>query len=238
MKSSLPYASPVIVALDVASRAHATNLVSRLKGHAGLFKVGNELFVAEGPGVVRAIVEGGERVFLDLKLHDIPNTVSKAAVEAGSLGISMLTVHAAGGLAMIQATCRALEDRFGEDRPLVVAVTVLTSIDDATLCRIGVSSTPDAQVLRLARMAEEGGADGVVCSPREIRRVRENLGRSFKIVTPGVRMPMQPVDDQKRVATPREALDAGADWLVIGRYVNRAEDPKAALMEVNQSLVR
>ena len=137
---------------------------------------------------------------------------------------------------MIEATRRALEDRFGEDRPVIVAVTVLTSIDDQTLSRTGVAGGLDAQVLRLARMAGEAGADGFVCSSQEIRLVRENLDPSFKIVTPGVRMPMQSADDQKRVATPREALDAGADWLVVGRYVNSAPDPRAALLEVIQSL--
>jgi orotidine-5'-phosphate decarboxylase len=227
---------PVIVALDVGSRGEALALVAQLTGVAGMFKVGNELFVAEGPDVVRAIVDKGERVFLDLKLHDIPNTVLKAALEAAALGVSMLTIHASGGSEMIQSTRKALEDRFGEDRPIIVAVTVLTSIDDETLTQTGVTDTPDAQVLRLARLAGGAGADGFVCSSREIKLVRENLDPSFKIVTPGVRMPAQSADDQKRVATPREALDAGADWLVIGRYVNSAPDPKAALLEVIASL--
>ncbi len=229
-------ASPVIVALDVGSRADASGLVTNLKGLAGMFKVGNELFVAEGPDIVRAIVDDGEHVFLDLKLHDIPNTVSRAAVEAAGLGVSMLTIHASGGPEMIRSTRKALEDRFGEKRPVVVTVTVLTSIDEETLPRIGVSPTSEDQVRRLAAMAVEAGADGVVCSAQEIRLLRSDLGSSPTIVTPGVRMPTQSADDQKRVRTPREALEAGANWLVVGRYVNSAENPAAALSEVLESL--
>ena len=231
-----PKVCPVIVALDVGSRGKALALVAQLTGVAGMFKVGNELFVAEGPDVVRAIVDNGERVFLDLKLHDIPNTVSKAALEAAALDVSMLTIHASGGSEMIQSTRKALEDRFGEDRPAVVAVTVLTSIDDQTLSRTGVAGTSDDQVRRLALMAVEAGADGVVCSGAEIRLLRNDLGSKPTIVTPGVRMPTQSVNDQKRVATPRAALDDGADWLVVGRYVNSAEEPRAALLEVIQSM--
>ena len=229
-------ARPVIVALDVGSEERALGLVAQLKGLAGMFKVGNELFMAEGPEVVRTIVDSGERVFLDLKLHDIPNTVSRAALEAAGLGVSMLTIHASGGSDMIQSTRKALEDRFGEDRPVVVAVTVLTSIDDETLSRTGVIGTSGDQVRRLALMAVEAGADGVVCSAAEIRLLRSDLGSEPMIVTPGVRMPTQSADDQKRVATPRVALDDGADWLVVGRYVNRAEEPRAALLEVIESI--
>ena len=229
-------AGRVIVALDVGSRAEAGSLVTQLKGLAEMFKVGNELFVAEGPDLVRSIVDGGESVFLDLKLHDIPNTVSKAALEVAALGVSMLTIHASGGPEMIQSTRKGLEDRFGENRPVVVAVTVLTSIDNRTLARTGVSGQADDQVRRLARMAVEAGADGVVCSPAEILLLREDLGTEATIVTPGVRMPAQSIDDQKRVATPREALGAGADWIVVGRYVNQAKDPKAALSQLIQSL--
>ena len=229
-------ARPVIVALDVGSEERALGLVAQLKGLAGMFKVGNELFMAEGPEVVRTIVDSGERVFLDLKLHDIPNTVSRAALEAAGLGVSMLTIHASGGSDMIQSTRKALEDRFGEDRPVVVAVTVLTSIDDETLSRTGVTGTSGDQVRRLALMAVEAGADGVVCSAAEIRLLRSDLGSKPMIVTPGVRMPTQSADDQKRVATPRVALDDGADWLVVGRYVNRAEEPRAALLEVIESI--
>ena len=229
-------ARPVIVALDVGSEGKALGLVAQLKGLAGMFKVGNELFMAEGPDVVRTIVDKGECVFLDLKLYDIPNTVSKAALEAAALGVSMLTIHASGGPEMIQSTRKALEDRYGDDRPALVAVTVLTSIDDETLSRTGVAGTSDDQVRRLALMAVEAGADGVVCSAAEIRRLRTDLGLKPTIVTPGVRMPTQSADDQKRIATPRVALDDGADWLVVGRYVNRAEEPRAALLEVIESM--
>jgi orotidine-5'-phosphate decarboxylase len=227
---------PIIIALDVGSRREASGLLAQLKGLAGMFKVGNELFVAEGPDVVRTIVANGERVFLDLKLHDIPSTVSKAALEAAGLGVSMLTIHASGGPEMIQSTRKALEDRYGDDRPALVAVTVLTSIDDETLSRTGVAGTSDDQVRRLALMAVEAGADGVVCSAAEIRRLRTDLGLKPTIVTPGVRMPTQSADDQKRIATPRAALDDGADWLVVGRYVNRAKEPKAALLDVIRSI--
>jgi orotidine-5'-phosphate decarboxylase len=228
--------SPVIVALDVGSGREALRLVGQLKGQIGMFKVGSELFISEGPDIVRAIGEIGERVFLDLKLHDIPNTVSRAALEAAGLGASMLTIHASGGPEMIETTRDRLEDCYGEARPLLLAVTVLTSIDQGVLSRIGVEGTPDDQVLRLAQMAFNAGADGVVCSPREIRGVREKLGVNFKIVSPGVRMPSQSVDDQKRVATPRQAIDTGADWIVVGRYVNEADDPLARLEEVVRSL--
>lgn len=236
IRSSQDSVSQLIVALDVGSRREALDLVGALKGLAGMFKVGNEAFIAEGPGLVRDIVDTGSRVFLDLKLHDIPNTVSRAALRAADLGASMLTVHAAGGPAMIDATRVALEKSHGADRPIIVAVTVLTSIDQETMSQVGIAGTLDAQVLRLARMACGAGADGIVCSPREVRQVRRDLKRDFKIVTPGVRMPSQSADDQRRVATPRDALDSGADFIVIGRYVNQARDPAAALSEVVDSI--
>ena len=227
---------PTIVALDVGSGGEALKLVEELQGIAGMFKVGNQLFTAEGPDIVRAIVDRGERVFLDLKFHDIPNTVSRAAVQAAKLGVSMLTVHASGGWAMIEATRRALENQIGDPRPIVVAITVLTSMDEESLERTGVDGTAPEQVLRLAKLAAAAGADGFVCSPEEIRLLRQNLDPNLKIVTPGVRMAGQTVDDQKRVATPHDAIVAGADWVVIGRYVNQAKDPRAALMEVTASL--
>ena len=226
----------IIVALDVASRREATVLVDALLGLTGMFKIGLELFLAEGPDVVRAVVDRGGRVFLDLKLHDIPNTVSRAAVEAARLGVSMLTVHGAGGPEMIAATCSALGDAFGEDTPIVAVVTVLTSMDKADLNRAGVPGSPRDQVLRLADLARDSGADGLVCSPMEVRELRERLGPAMKLTTPGVRMPGQSADDQKRIATPARALSDGADWVVVGRYVNRAPDPRKALLEVIGSL--
>jgi orotidine-5'-phosphate decarboxylase len=224
--------SPVIVALDVSTREAALELVDQCAGGAGMFKVGNQLFVGNGPEVVREIVASGQKVFLDLKFYDIPNTVAYAAVEAARLGVSMLTVHASGGAEMIRATRRKLETECGDARPVVVAVTVLTSMDAAGLEAAGVDVPPRDQVLRLARMAADSGADGVVCSPEEIRMLRDELGPGPTIVTPGVRMPGQSADDQKRIATPAEAVADGADWIVVGRYVNRAEDPGTAIQEI------
>ena len=201
-----------------------------------MFKIGNQLFTAEGPELVREIVDRGEGIFLDLKFHDIPHTVSRAAVEAAKLGVSMMTIHASGGPEMIGATMRALAEEFGERRPLVVAITVLTSIDPGTLSGIGVESRVNDQVLRLARMARAAGADGWVCSPHEIGMLREEFGAGPTIVTPGVRVAGQSLDDQQRVATPREAIDAGTDYIVIGRPITRAPDPRAALEEVIRSL--
>ncbi len=228
--------SPVIVALDVPTRDEAAVLVNQLRGLAGMFKIGSRLFTAEGPDVVRAVIDSGERVFLDLKFHDIPNTVATAAVEAGKLGVSMLTVHASGGAAVFEATRRAIEDSLGESRPLVVAVTVLTSMDETALASIGVSDSPGQQVLQLARIARSAGADGFVCSAEEIRMIRDEFGPTPGIVTPGVRMPGGSVDDQKRVRTPNEAIAAGADWIVMGRPIYRATDPRAALKAVVDSL--
>ena len=228
--------SPVIVALDVTTRDEAAVLVKQLRGLAGMFKIGSRLFTAAGPDVVRAVIDSGERVFLDLKFHDIPNTVATAAVEAGKLGVSMLTVHASGGADVFEATRHAIEDSLGESRPLVVAVTVLTSMDETALASTGVSDSPGQQVLRLARIAWAAGADGFVCSAEEIRMIRDEFGPTPGIVTPGVRMPGGSVDDQKRVRTPNEAITAGADWIVMGRPVYRATDPRAALKAVVDSL--
>jgi orotidine-5'-phosphate decarboxylase len=229
-------AARTIVALDVSSRSEAMSLVESLAGLPGMFKVGLQLFLGEGPDIVRAIVDRGERVFLDLKLHDIPNTVARAAAEAAKLGVSMLTIHGSGGEEMIRATSEHLEDRFGEDRPIVAVVTVLTSMDNRGLERTGVVGTAGEQVLRLAEMGRQAGADGVICSPDEVGPLRARLGQTVKLVTPGVRMPGQSADDQKRIATPAEALARGADWLVIGRYVNRSPNPREALLEVVASL--
>ncbi len=228
--------SPVIVALDVSSRSEALGLVDAISGLAGMLKVGHQLFMAEGPAIVGELVERGERVFLDLKVHDIPNTASRAALEAARLGVSMMTVHASGGGEMIGATVRELEDSFAGRRPLVVAVTVLTSIDPDTLASTGVDGKLSEQVLRLGRMALDAGADGLVCSAHEIGILRNGFGGGPTIVTPGVRMRGQSPDDQQRVATPREAIEAGADNVVIGRFVNQAKDPRAALEEVIRSL--
>ena len=223
----------VIVALDVGSREEAIHLVKQLHDLAGMFKVGSQLFMAAGPAVVREIIDGGGRVFLDLKFHDIPNTVTQAAVEAARLGVSMMTIHASGGRAMMEAVSKELQDKFTERRPIIVAVTVLTSLDTRALFEIGWEQPLDEQVPRLARLAEDCGIDGVVCSPREIQLVRKAVAPRFKIVTPGIRLPEQSINDQQRVATPREAFEAGADYIVVGRAVTAERDPRAALLHLN-----
>lgn len=225
-------ADRTIVALDVGSRRDALALVDALDGLVGMFKIGLQLFVAEGPDLVRAVLDRGHHVFLDLKLHDIPNTVARAAVECGRLGVSMLTVHAAGGAEMISAASHAVEAELGKSKPVLAAVTVLTSMDAAALGETGIHDSPHDQVLRLSALACQAGADGLVCSPMELRQLRGKLGAEVKLVTPGVRMPGQGADDQKRTATPAQALADGADWIVVGRYVNRSHHPREALLEV------
>ena len=226
----------VCLVLDVSSRKEAMDLVRPLHDLTGMFKVGMQLFTAEGPSLVREIIEVGGKVFLDLKFHDIPNTVKHAAVEAARLGVSMMTIHASGGRAMMQAVSEELRGRFGGDRPLVVGVTVLTSLDESGLQEVGVDSGVETQALRMAKLAESSGLDGVVCSPREIRKIRGIVGSNFKIVSPGIRMPGQAADDQQRTASPGEAIAAGADYIVVGRAVTNATDPRAALESVVQTL--
>jgi orotidine-5'-phosphate decarboxylase len=223
----------VIIALDVSSSDEALGLVKELHDLAGMFKVGSQLFMATGPAIVRNIIDAGGRVFLDLKFHDIPNTVSNAAIEAARLGVSMMTIHASGGRAMMEAVSKQLQDTFAERRPIVVAVTVLTSLDTRALFEMGWEQPLDEQVQRLARLTENCGIDGVVCSPREIQLVRKSVAPRFKIVTPGIRMPAQSLNDQQRVATPSEAFAAGADYIVVGRAVTAERDPRAALLRLN-----
>jgi orotidine-5'-phosphate decarboxylase len=224
----------ICIALDVSTRKEALDLVRQLHDFVGMFKVGMQLFTAEGPSLVMEIIEAGGKVFLDLKFHDIPNTVKNAAVEAAKLGLSMMTIHTSGGAAMMQAVATELRQKFGSAKPLVVGVTVLTSLDDKALNDLGISSTMDDQVLRMARLAEKSGLDGVVCSPREIRTIRSAVAPGFKIVTPGIRMPGQSADDQQRTATPREAISAGADYIVVGRTVTNAASPREALQVMLQ----
>ena len=226
----------IVIALDVSSRKEALTLVESLHSLTGMFKIGMQLYTAEGPSLVRDVISAGGNVFLDLKFHDIPNTVRKAALEAAQLGVSMMTIHTSGGQAMMQAVSDELRQKLEEKKPMVVGVTVLTSMDDGALREIGVSSSMDEQVLRLAKLAENSGLDGVVCSPREIQILRGAVSRNFKIVTPGVRMPGQAADDQQRTATPSEAISSGADYIVVGRAVTRAPHPLAALEALLQSL--
>jgi orotidine-5'-phosphate decarboxylase len=226
----------VCLALDVSTRREAMDLVRSLHELAGMFKVGMELFTAEGPSVVREIVEAGGKVFLDLKFHDIPNTVKSAAVGAARLGVSMMTVHTAGGTAMMQAVAKELVGKFGAAKPIVVGVTVLTSLDEKALGEVGIASGMDAQVLRMARLAESSGLDGVVCSTREIQMIRGAVGRGFKIVSPGIRLAGQAADDQQRTATAKEAIASGADYIVVGRAVTNAPNPREALEALIQEL--
>jgi orotidine-5'-phosphate decarboxylase len=222
----------LIVALDVDTVAQAEDLVDRLRGVVARFKIGSQLFTAAGPPAVEAVMKRGGEVFLDLKYHDIPNTVAGAAREATRLGVFMFNVHASGGAAMMRAAAdaagRAARD-LGGRRPLVLAVTVLTSLDRRALQReLGVASSVEGHVLHLAGLARDAGLDGAVASPNEIRGLRTQLGPGFVIVTPGVRPAGAGTDDQARVATPAEAARAGAHYLVIGRPITAAPDPARA----------
>jgi orotidine-5'-phosphate decarboxylase len=214
----------LIVALDVPDERAAWKGVNALRGEVGLFKVGSQLFTIAGPGLVRELVASGEGVFLDLKFHDIPNTVAGAVASAVELGVSLLTIHAAGGPAMIAAAAGASR---GTDTR-VLAITVLTSHDAGTLDAIGMAGGMEASVLRLARLAREAGADGVVASPHEAAAIRAACGPRFLVVTPGIRPAGAALGDQSRAATPGDALAAGADYLVVGRPILGAPDPAAA----------
>jgi orotidine-5'-phosphate decarboxylase len=226
----------ILLVLDVSSKEEAMKLVRPLYEHVGMFKVGMQLFTAEGPSLVREIVDLGGKVFLDLKFHDIPNTVSHGVLEAAKLGVSLMTIHAAGGRAMMETVAKELQDKFGSRKPMVVAVTVLTSLNEAGLAEVGIARPMSQQVVAMAKLAEECGIAGVVCSPQEIHLVRQAVGPNFKIVTPGIRMPGQSANDQQRLATPREALTAGADYIVVGRAVTASPDPRQALDALIQSV--
>ncbi len=227
----MPTNEKIIVALDVASVDAAVQLADKLRGHVGMYKVGKELFTAEGPRVVRELIAKGDRVFLDLKFHDIPNTVRAAAQQAGMLGVSLLTVHAAGGRKMVAAAAegvRAAAKATGVAQPArVLAVTALTSLTAEDLAEVGFQGSAEEVVVRLARLAQLAGADGVIASPREISAIRQACGTGFLIVTPGIRPATGAADDQARTATPASAIRAGADYLVIGRPITGALDPAA-----------
>lgn len=224
----------VIVSLDFAGDVEALALAKRLDPAQCRLKIGKELFTAAGPGLVRELVADGYGIFLDLKYHDIPNTVASACSAAAGLGVWMMNLHASGGLEMMKAARDAL-DRF-KNRPLLIAVTVLTSMDNAALAEIGIDRSPKDQVLALARLAKSASLDGVVCSARESSLLRETLGRDFRLVTPGIRPLGSSRNDQKRVMTPRGAILAGSDYLVIGRPITRADDPAKALSEINEEI--
>ena len=229
----------LIVALDVDSLDAAVASVDRLRGLVGRFKIGSQLFTAAGPSAVEAVQKRDGQVFLDLKYHDIPNTVAGAVREAARLGVFMLNVHASGGLRMMQAAAEAAAaaGAHGAARPLVVAVTVLTSLDRAALSQeIGVSSSVAGHVMRLADLARAAGLDGTVASPQEITALRTHLGPGWVIVTPGVRPVDASTDDQSRIATPREAARAGAHDLVVGRPITAARDPERAAAAILEEM--
>lgn len=232
--------NPILVALDVESAAKAVDLADALRGSVGGYKIGKQLFTAAGPAMVRELTSRGDRVFLDLKFHDIPNTVAGAVQSAVATGAWMVNVHASGGSAMMQAAAAAARktaEALGRPRPLVIAVTVLTSMTDATLAEIGVTRPLLDQVVHLARLAQASGLDGVVASPQETRAIREACGPEFQIVTPGIRpADQQGKDDQARTLTPAEAIAAGASYLVIGRPITGAPNPREAAERIAATL--
>jgi orotidine-5'-phosphate decarboxylase len=235
----LVVASPVLVALDVDTAAEARALADRLRGVVGGFKIGSRLFTSEGPRLVDELVSRGDRVFLDLKFHDIPNTVAGAVAAATRLGVWMVNVHASGGSAMLRAARGAADEeaqRRSRPAPLVIAVTMLTSLDQDALTAIGVGEPMASQVARLAALAEQSGLDGVVASPHEIAIIRQQCGPGFAIVTPGIRAAGDPKGDQSRTLSASEALAAGATYLVVGRPIIAAADPRAAAERIAGSV--
>jgi orotidine-5'-phosphate decarboxylase len=231
----------LIFALDVATTAEAIELVELLKDEVGLFKVGKQLFLHAGPEIIRQIKDRGGDVFLDLKFHDIPRTVAKAGAEATRLGVRMFDLHASGSVAMMRQTIAEVNKVSRTEhlvRPKLLAVTVLTSLNQDDLKMVGVRSGVENQVVRLANLAREAGMDGVVASPQEVARIRKECGRRFLIVTPGIRQPTNAVDDQKRVLTPEEAIRAGANYLVVGSPIRDAADPAAAARRIVAAMER
>jgi orotidine-5'-phosphate decarboxylase len=221
----------LIVALDIDSVDEAKELVRLLAAEVGMFKVGKQLFTHAGPQAVRLIQEAGGEIFLDLKFHDIPNTVAKAAIEATRLGVRMFNVHASGSLEMMRLTVKEVERVCRQEKrrkPIMLAVTVLTSLNQEDLTRLGVDGKLQDQVVRLALLTKEAGMDGVVASPHEVADIRSACGRRFVIVTPGIRPAQASRDDQQRVMTPKEAVRAGVDYIVVGRPILESKNPIAA----------
>jgi orotidine-5'-phosphate decarboxylase len=231
--------NPIIAALDVPNVEAALKLAGQISPAVGAFKIGGELFTAAGPDIVRRIRDTGAAVFLDLKFHDIPNTVAKAVASATRLDVQMLTIHTGGGLEMMraaEASAQQAAKADGRAGPLVLGVTVLTSSNGSTLAETGCEPNVVAQVERLARLAVKAGLRGLVCSPLEIVALRKILPAQVQLVTPGIRTGAEKADDQKRTLTPREAIAAGASWLVIGRPIYAAENPREAAEKILESL--
>lgn len=233
-------ADKLIFALDANGYDEALSWIELLSGYVGMFKVGKELFTSVGPKMIESIKQRGGRVFLDLKFHDIPNTVARAAEAAVGLNVDMFNIHASGGSRMIRETVDAVAacaEKRGVTRPVVLAVTVLTSLNDGDLAEIGFKCTANDLVLRLAKMAKEAGASGVVASPQDIIALRRELGEDFIIVTPGIRSADQPIkDDQKRTLSAFEAIQTGADYIVVGRPIRQAKDPRDACRLIIQEI--
>jgi orotidine-5'-phosphate decarboxylase len=232
--------NPIIAALDVPNAEAALKLASQIAPAVGAFKIGGELFTAAGPDIVRRVRDTGAAVFLDLKFHDIPNTVARAVASATRLDVQMLTIHTSGGLEMMraaEASAQQAAKADGQAAPLVLGVTVLTSSNGGTLAETGCEPDVVVQVERLARLAVKAGLRGLVCSPLEIVALRKILPPDVQLVTPGIRTGAEKADDQKRTLTPREAIAAGANWLVIGRPIYAAENPRAAAEKILESLI-
>jgi len=227
--------SKVVVALDFDNEASALAFVDSISADSCRLKIGKEMFTYFGPTFVKTLVDKGFDVFLDLKFHDIPNTVAKAVTAAAELGVWMVNVHATGGEKMMQAAKAALVP-YGDKAPLLIAVTVLTSMEESELALIGVDSPLDTHVLKLATLAKNSGLDGVVCSAQEATKLKATLGQDFKLVTPGIRPVGSAVGDQKRIMTPKKAVEAGSDYLVIGRPITQSDNPQLVLAEINQEL--
>lgn len=229
--------SPVVVALDYHERDKALAFVDKIDPRDCRLKVGKEMFTLFGPQLVRDLQQRGFDVFLDLKFHDIPNTTARAVAAAADLGVWMVNVHASGGARMMAAARDALAP-FGKDAPLLIAVTVLTSMETSDLCDLGVTLSPAEHAERLARLTQQCGLDGVVCSAQEAVRFKKAFGAAFKLVTPGIRPAGSEAGDQRRIMTPEQALSAGVDYMVIGRPVTQSVDPAQTLKDINASLKR
>jgi len=241
VRSPAPMRERLILALDVDDLERARKMLKSLAGEVGMFKVGKQLFTHAGPQAAKLIQEMGGEIFLDLKFHDIPTTVAKAAIEATRLGVKMFNVHASGSLEMMRLTVREVSRVCRQEslrKPIMLAVTVLTSLNESDLKKVGVAGQVADQVVRLALLSQKAGMDGVVAAPNEVAEIRGACGRSFIIVTPGIRLQKSKRDDQKRVMTPAEAVRAGVDYIVVGRPIMEAKDPLGVTREIIAEMER